>query len=714
MKVNPAKQQPLDLEAERKKCTFAKDKEALSVLYHGGEMARQKKRWLAELLSSDPAFDKSDVYFMSRTERFLRAHRMSKRYFEIRNREGLDKDERDWLRILLDDYIPVSVHESMGEPTLKSQCSPEQYEKWGHMAEAGRILVCYAQTEMAHGSNLSGLATTATFDRASDEWVINTPDVEGDFSPHAKFWIGVLGKTATHAIVQARLISDKDYGMHPFLVPIRSLETHEILPGITIYDMGPKVGAISMDNGYMVLRNVRIPREQLLMKYSSVDREGKYAMRRQDAKQLMRGTMTLVRIGLVEQAAFHLARGMTTAIRYSAVRRQGGGKGQSGKSLEPQILDYEMVQRRLFPLVATSYALQFANFFMRSMHTEMMKRLDKGDGSLLADVHAYSSGLKAYSTFAAVDGIEEARRAIGGQSYSMSSGMADYQRTAAAAVTYEGENVLLTTQTANYLIKQYNAFKDGKGRKDAKVGFSPTPQEAVEYLGNTSSKCSAETVNDFLNPSTQLSMLAHRSRRLVHLFANNRDPMMRGSLSYRASMAHTQYLVVLVFTKFLQTTRMPSSLSTALWNLSHLYTFTSVLEQGGGLLDLLEDWYLAPGQVETIRFKIVPALLAKLRPDAVSLVDAYDIPDYVLQSALGASDGRAYERMFEWFTKREPLNKTISKGGAMQDEKYVISHYDDTLGQIIHGNVGVFNAEAGEERRARARAAIAKKDKARL
>ena len=55
-----------------------------------------------------------------------------------------------------------------------------------------------------------------------------------------KWWIGALGKTATHGVVQARLIlpSGKDVGPHLFFVQLRSLEDHRVLPGITIGDIG--------------------------------------------------------------------------------------------------------------------------------------------------------------------------------------------------------------------------------------------------------------------------------------------------------------------------------------------------------------------------------------------------------------------------------------------------------------------------------------------
>ena len=41
----------------------------------------------------------------------------------------------------------------MGQPTIQSQASDAQWRRWGKHIESGRWLTCYAQTELAHGSN---------------------------------------------------------------------------------------------------------------------------------------------------------------------------------------------------------------------------------------------------------------------------------------------------------------------------------------------------------------------------------------------------------------------------------------------------------------------------------------------------------------------------------------------------------------------------------
>lgn len=72
--------------------------------------------------------------------------------------------------------------------------------------------------------------------------------------------------------------------------------------------------------------------------------------------------------------------------------------------------------------------------------------------------------------------------------------------------------------------------------------------------------------------------------------------------------------------------------------------------------EFLSSGYLSPKQHELLRNR-VHALLAELRPQAVPLVDAFGIPDFVLNSALGRYDGDAYNHLIK-FAQGEPLNQT--------------------------------------------------------
>ena len=67
------------------------------------------------------------------------------------------------------------------------------------------------------------------------------------------------------------MIDGNSYGVHPFLVQIRSLDDHKPLPGVEVGDIGTKLGYNTMDNGYLSFTHCRIPRENLLSRLAYVD-----------------------------------------------------------------------------------------------------------------------------------------------------------------------------------------------------------------------------------------------------------------------------------------------------------------------------------------------------------------------------------------------------------------------------------------------------------
>ena len=127
----------------------------------------------------------------------------------------------------------------------------EQREKWLTASTNLDIIGCYAQTEIGHGSNVAGLETTATFDKEKDEFVIHTPT-----NTATKWWPGEMGRFANHALVFARLLIEdegetNDYGICPFVVQIRDRDTHRHMEGVQSGDMGPKLGYVGKDNGWL-------------------------------------------------------------------------------------------------------------------------------------------------------------------------------------------------------------------------------------------------------------------------------------------------------------------------------------------------------------------------------------------------------------------------------------------------------------------------------
>ncbi|CAD6981063.1 unnamed protein product [Tilletia controversa] len=218
----------------------------------------------------------------------------------------------------LDLQSPITIHWIAFVPVIMSQGTPDQIDRWGSRAMRHEIMGAYLQTELGHGSNVAGLETTATFDKAS-----------------AIIHSSTLTSTKWHAVVQAQLILDgKGIGPHLFFVPLRSVETGQLFEGVHAGDIGPKAyGAFGgLDNGWARSDHYRIPRENMFMKHSQVTKEGQY-VKPPSSKMSYLG-LTFIRSQMIDRCGWMLSRGITIAIRYSSVRRQFRGPDSTTKSDE--------------------------------------------------------------------------------------------------------------------------------------------------------------------------------------------------------------------------------------------------------------------------------------------------------------------------------------------------------------------------------------------
>uniref|UniRef100_A0A3B5ADB2 Acyl-coenzyme A oxidase n=2 Tax=Stegastes partitus TaxID=144197 RepID=A0A3B5ADB2_9TELE len=611
-------------------------------------------RYLKSLVFSDPDFKEEDPNFLSRSERYDHAVRKSAQMILKLREYGIADPEEIYQYkkcVHPDRPEPLDLHLGMFLPTLLNQATPEQMDRFFMPAWNLEIIGTYAQTEMGHGTHLRGLETTATYDPATQEFVMNSPTVSS-----IKWWPGGLGKTSNHAIVLAQLYSlGNCHGLHAFIVPIRDMNTHIPLPGIVVGDIGPKFGFHEVDNGYLKLENVRIPRENMLMKYSKVEPDGTYL--KPPSAKLTYGTMVFIRSMIVGESAQALAKSCTIAIRYSAVRHQS--EIRPGEP-EPQILDYQAQQYKLFPLLATAYAFKFVGQYMKDTYHRITEDINQGDFSEMPELHALSAGLKAFTTWETNSAIEVCRMSCGGHGYSRSSALPDIYVDFTPTCTYEGENTVMMLQTARYLVKSYRQAKAGQQLNGI-----------VSYLNEAQSRgvqpqpvAARPTVVDINDLTRLVEVYKLRAAILVELAAksiqqelqrrkSNEDAWNNSAIDLvRASDAHCHYVVVKLFTDKLREiddTAIHSVLST----LALLYALYGITKNSG---DFLQAGLLSVPQVMQIAVRI-KELLSLLRRNAVALVDAFDIHDKRLNSVLGRYDGNVYEKMFEW-ARRSPLNAT--------------------------------------------------------
>jgi acyl-CoA oxidase len=329
----------------------------LAFVLHKGQAVVEKMEQLEQLLVQDPVLDHEKMNYLTRGEQYQRSMQMSARVEILARRHGLSDEDTEQLRLVFQGITSCSasttLHTLMFIKNLGLLFTDEQQAKWMEMAKQWRMVGCYAQTELGHGSNVRGLETTATYIPSTDEFEIHSPTLTS-----MKWWPGALARTANFGVVYARLLlKGKDYGVHNFMVQLRDLETHDAMPGVTLGDIGPKIGFNNVDNGYCTFSRVRIARKNMGMKFATVTREGKYVKNPGVPQEVLYFTMLQTRMVFIRSAGINLAKACTITIRYSAVRQQGYDANNPKSKEELSVLDYQTQQYRLFPLLAAAYAM---------------------------------------------------------------------------------------------------------------------------------------------------------------------------------------------------------------------------------------------------------------------------------------------------------------------------------------------------------------------
>ncbi|OAX83476.1 hypothetical protein ACJ72_02163 [Emergomyces africanus] len=455
------------------------------------------------------------------------------------------------------------------------------------------------------------------------------------------------------------VIEGKHYGPHPFVVQIRHLKTHEPLDGVYVGDIGPKFGYNTMDNGFLLFNRVKIPHVNMLARFSRVDPVTNQYVR-PAAATLVYGTMTWVRSTIVLQSGKVLARGVTIATRYCSIRRQFQDRDAIDKtSGENPVINYKMVQIRLLPLIAATFALHFTGRRMMEMYEENQSQMASGGSAkagalLLADLHATSCGLKALGSTTAAEGLEVCRRACGGHGYSSYSGIGTWYADYLPTTTWEGDNYMLTQQVARYLLKSARAVLADKAPDN------DTSRILKNYLRRQDMGAAFDILD---NDADIVDAFAWRAAHLTFDALKHRDVEKRSWNSllidfWRLSTAHSQYLVVKNFYESVSSPATTSALdpdtAAVLYKLFRLYALHTLEREAS---EFFTSGAVTIRQITLARTKAVSKLLDDIRPHAVRLVDAWKFPDWQLDSSLGRYDGKVYEDLFYRASEQNPVNK---------------------------------------------------------
>ncbi|BAN30767.1 acyl-CoA dehydrogenase [Mycobacterium avium subsp. hominissuis] len=498
---------------------------------------------------------------------------------------------------------------------------------------------CFAMTETGHGSDVQSLETTATYDPATEEFVIDSP------TPSArKDYIGGAAETATVAAVFAQLITTEDgkpvnHGVHCLLVPIRDADGND-LPGVTTSDCEYKGGLPGVDNGRIVFDHVRVPRVNLLNKYGDVAPDGTYSSPIENPNRrffTMLGTLVRGRITVGGSAGAAGRVALDIATRYALQRKQFTTPDGDSEVL---IMDYLVHQRRLFPLIAKSYALQFAqNELVSKCHD--IQSADDPDADEQRELEARAAGLKAANTWHATRAIQESREACGGAGYMAENRLIALRGDTDVFTTFEGDNHVLTQLVAKELLTAY--ADDIKSMSPVEwvrfaanaVGDRVIKRTAAETIIQTivDARQDSEEEGSLFNRGTQIKMFEDREEYLLASVARRLQAKSKEMSEFdafnsvqdhvlHAASAHIDRVVLEAFVAGID--GCPDEQARELLGiLCDLYAL-SVIEDD-------KAWYIEHRYLSTERAKAVTRGIndrcRALRPHAQTLVDGFGIPE---------------------------------------------------------------------------------------
>ncbi|MCV7194740.1 acyl-CoA dehydrogenase family protein [Mycolicibacterium brumae] len=498
------------------------------------------------------------------------------------------------------------------------------------------LLGCFAMTETGHGSDVQSLETTATYDPETQEFVINSPTPSS-----RKDYIGGAAESARVAAVFAQLITPdgQGHGVHALVVPIRD-DNGEDLPGVTTSDCHYKGGLPGVDNGRIMFDHVRVPRENLLNRYADVAPDGTYSSPIENPNRrffTMLGTLIRGRVTVGGSAAAAARVALDIATRYALQRRQFEAPGGDEEIL---IMDYLAHQRRLFPLIAKSYALQFAqNELVTKCHE--LQTSDDPDPEEQRELEARAAGLKAANTWHATRAIQESREACGGAGYMADNRLVALKADTDVFTTFEGDNVVLTQLVAKELLTAYaddikSMSPVGWVRFAANfAGERVLKRTAAETIMQTilDTRQDNEEEGSLFNRGTQMQMFEDREEYTLSSVARRLQGKSKEMSEFEAfnavqdhvlhaAKAHIDRIIMEAFVAGIDSCPDPEA-RRVLELVCDLYALCAIEED--------KAWFIEHRFLSTERAKAVTRGINErcrtLRPYAQTLVDGFGVPE---------------------------------------------------------------------------------------
>lgn len=452
-------------------------------------------------------------------------------------------------------------------------------------------------TEAGHGNSAAQLETTATYERTTGEFVLNTPHAAArKFMPNTS----PTGGPKT-AVVAARLIMDgNDQGVFLFLTPL-SDDAGLPMPGVEIRRL-PQTATAPVDHCVTSFDHVRLPQEALLQSdHGHLTPEGVFTSSIGSPRKRFLRSIGRVTTGKLCMSGYSLGvtrHALAVAVRHAHTRQTSGVSARGSVAL----FAHRSHHTPLLDAIATTYAATL-------LHRAAVRQWAQATESERENGERFAAIAKGWITWRARAVMTECRERCGAQGLFLANGIAGQLAANEGTITAEGDNLVIWVKAAGEMLLGHFT---PKASQDA----APEDRELDDPV----------FLQDLL---ADIERIWHQRARTRLRSGKAGDPLNRWNTTVTPALelvdayAHRQAAQALLEAA---TQAAHPEAERQLRLLHRLFTLRRVAAHSG---DLLAEGHLTSDQVRQLP-DAAERVVAELAPQAVTLTNGFAIVDEVL------------------------------------------------------------------------------------